>query len=228
MKQTLWSSQDLIRICTPGMEVPRLAVSSTAEEWEKSGNVGLGEQDVLALKPCWRLGRTLFRSKRYLQAMHCFDRAGLRRETAVAQAYLHREHARNLSGGTKQLDIERARAFIVAADAFSHCADEAITEKKAYYRAAGECYAQASQHKSAGKAFLEAAEYTLSARQYRKVNWLPANFLDGNTDGIEGILLRRGGRGRADLRSRSPIRGHSARRRQDLLYHLWCSRVSDG
>jgi tetratricopeptide (TPR) repeat protein len=168
-RQTLWSSQDLIRICTPGMEVPRLAVSSTVEEWEKSGNADLLTRGAFA-QLCLRPGRTLFRSKRYLQAMHCFDRAGLPREMAVAEAYLHRENARTLTGGTKQLEGERARAFVVAADEFVRCAQEAVNEKQAYYRAAGECYAQANQHKAAGKAFLDATEYTLSARHYRKVS----------------------------------------------------------
>jgi hypothetical protein len=71
------------------------------------------------------------------------------------------------------LDAERWRAFSVAADAFAQCAQEAPENaKQAYYRRAGECFAEAKQHKAAGKAFLEAAEYTLSARHYRKVRTL--------------------------------------------------------
>jgi tetratricopeptide (TPR) repeat protein len=130
--------------------VPRLAVSSTAEEWAKSG-------------------RTLFRSKRYYQAMHCFERAEMPRETAIAHAYLLRDTARNLLGGSKTQASERAQAFADAADAFVQCAKREQSEERAtYFRVAGECFAQANEHLKAGQAFYEASEYTLSARQYRK------------------------------------------------------------
>jgi tetratricopeptide (TPR) repeat protein len=130
--------------------VPRLAVSSTAKEWARSG-------------------RALFRSKRYYQAMHCFERAEMPRETAIAHAYLLRDTARNLLGGSKMQASERAQAFANAADVFVRCAEREQSEERAtYFRVAGECFALANEHLKAGKAFYEASEYTLSARQYRK------------------------------------------------------------
>jgi tetratricopeptide (TPR) repeat protein len=137
----------VIENCTPGSKVPQLAVSSTAEEWEKSG-------------------RTLFRSKRYFQAMHCFERAGMHRETAVANAYLKRENARLMPSGTKGQDAERIRAFAEAAKCFRECAEAG--GEKAYYRLAGECYARAENDYQAGTAFRVAELYDLSARHYRK------------------------------------------------------------
>jgi tetratricopeptide (TPR) repeat protein len=122
-------------------------VSSTAEEWEKSG-------------------RELFRSKRYFQAMHCFERAGMSREMAVADAYLKRENARLMPAGTKAQDAARASAFVEAAACFVECAK--VGGEKAYYRLAGECYARADRDLEAGSAYKAAELYDHSARHYRK------------------------------------------------------------
>jgi hypothetical protein len=67
--QVFWKARNEIQCCTPGSDVPRLAVSSTPQEWEKTG-------------------RTLFTNKRYIQAMHCFERAGLDREAACRSCLL--------------------------------------------------------------------------------------------------------------------------------------------
>jgi tetratricopeptide (TPR) repeat protein len=147
--QIFWTANNLIENCTPGSKVPQLAVSSTPEEWAKSG-------------------RSLFRSKRYFQAIHCFERAGMPREMAIAEAYLLRETARALPGGSKILDVARATAFSRAAVAFIACAEAATDEKTTYYRRAGECYVQAGQNFEAGHAFLNSKDYTDSARHYRK------------------------------------------------------------
>src|ERR1700683_3352895 len=127
------------------MDVPRLAVSSTPEEWT----------DV---------GKSLFQHKRYIQAMHCFERAGMHREVAVANAYCLRDQARIIPSGHRQSEA----AFLKAAEAFIECAVAATKEKRAYYRAAGECFVKYGDNDRAAKAYLCAEEYTLSAQLYRK------------------------------------------------------------
>lgn len=150
--QTLWTSRNQIQNCTPGTDVPRLAVSSSPEEWEKSG-------------------KSLFQNKRYLQAMHCFERAGLKRETAVSHTYYLREQARStLNHGSKQSLSLREKAFTIAADAFLSCALSAATmkEKKAYLRSAGDCFENALDDLKAAHAYAEAEEFTNAAKLYRK------------------------------------------------------------
>jgi tetratricopeptide (TPR) repeat protein len=141
-----WNARDLIKECRPGMEVPRLAVQSTTEEWASSG-------------------RSLFKAKRYLQAMHCFERAQMPREVIVSNAYLLREKARTATGISNS---DRVLAYIDAAEAFMKCASGDASEKQAYYRAAAECYVRGNQDKMAADAYLNAKEYTLSAQHYRK------------------------------------------------------------
>lgn len=61
----LWTSKDQVHNCTPGTDVPHLAVSSTPDEWADQGH-------------------TLFRNKRYFQAMHCYERAFLSKEAQIS------------------------------------------------------------------------------------------------------------------------------------------------
>ena len=150
--QTLWTSRKQIQNCTPGTDVPRLAVSSSPEEWEKSG-------------------KTLFQNKRYLQAMHCFERAGLNREVAVSNTYYLREQARSTpSHISKQSSSLREKAFAIAADAFLLCAVSATTvkEKKAYLRSAADCFENALDDFKAAHAYAQAEEFTTAAKLYRK------------------------------------------------------------
>lgn len=150
--QTLWTSRNQIQNCTPGTDVPRLAVSSSPEEWGKSG-------------------KTLFQNKRYLQAMHCFERAGLNREVAVSHTYYLREQARlTPSHGSKQKLLLREKAFSIAADAFLSCAMSATTvkEKKAYFRSAADCFENALDDFKAAQAYAESEEFTTAAKLYRK------------------------------------------------------------
>jgi len=150
--QALWTSRNQIQNCTPGTDVPRLAVSSSPEEWEKSG-------------------KTLFQNKRYLQAMHCFERAGLNREVAVSHTYYLREQARLTSNdGSKQRSLLREKAFATAANAFLSCAMSATTmkEKKAYLRNAADCFENALDDFKAAQAYAEAEEFTVAAKLYRK------------------------------------------------------------
>jgi tetratricopeptide (TPR) repeat protein len=133
------------------MDVPLLAVSSSPEEWEKSG-------------------RTLFQNKRYLQALHCFERAGLTREVAVSRTYYLREQARSIPlVESRKSQQTRIDAFLVAAEAFLECATVAINdrEKRVYYRNAGDCFERAADDYQAARAYVEAHEFTTAAKLFR-------------------------------------------------------------
>ncbi|TBU23105.1 hypothetical protein BD311DRAFT_674657 [Dichomitus squalens] len=144
----VWTQKDQIQNCTPGTDVPRLAMSSTAEDWAKTA-------------------LSLFNNRRYMQAMHCYERAGLSRERAVANAYYLRELARTrpISRGDTS---SRVSAFLAAAHAFVASAQKAVTEKSAYYRIAAQCYVDAGSDYEAAWAYAQATEYTLAAQYYRK------------------------------------------------------------
>ncbi|KAH7926210.1 hypothetical protein BV22DRAFT_1063475 [Leucogyrophana mollusca] len=142
-----WNARNQVQICTPGTDVPHLAVSSTPEEWAT-------------------FGRSLFQHKRYSQAMHCFERASLPREVAVAKAYQLREHARAMTGGATKTS---QKAFLGVADAFAGCgAAAAGKERLQYYYNAADCYARGGDDRRAGAAYIEAHEYGLAAKRYRK------------------------------------------------------------
>ncbi|KAF8955734.1 hypothetical protein BDZ97DRAFT_1926448 [Flammula alnicola] len=150
--RVFWTSRNEIQNCTPGTDVPRLAVSSSPEEWEKSG-------------------RTLFSNKRYLQAMHCFERAGLDREVAVSHTYYLREQARSISPTSSKQGVSlRQQAFLAAAEAFVQCSVSAINSKetKAYLRSAGDCFEHAQEDFRAAEAFSRAGEYNTAVKLYRK------------------------------------------------------------
>ncbi|KIJ59804.1 hypothetical protein HYDPIDRAFT_118051 [Hydnomerulius pinastri MD-312] len=145
----VWSSRKQVQNCTPGTDVPHLAVSSTPAEWEASG-------------------RSLFTHKRYPQAIHCFARASLPRMVAIAHAFQLREDARAKIGIASQKDQEQA--FLTAADAFSKSGDDAPagTDKLHYYRNAADCYIRAGDDRKGAVAYVAAQEYDLAARRYRK------------------------------------------------------------
>ncbi|KAG2160213.1 uncharacterized protein EDB93DRAFT_46990 [Suillus bovinus] len=144
----LWESQNLIHTCAHSTDVSPLAVSSTPEEWASSG-------------------RSLFLHKHYSQAIHCFERAGLHREVKVCEAYLLREAARS-SVGVALLSVQQ-RAFNAAAEAFSDCAAAATgNEKRQYHRTSADCHVRGGQDLKAADKYLEAEEFELAAKRYRK------------------------------------------------------------
>ncbi|KIJ60100.1 hypothetical protein HYDPIDRAFT_32524 [Hydnomerulius pinastri MD-312] len=145
----VWSSRKQVQNCTPGMDVPHLAVSSTPAEWET-------------------FGRFLFTNKRYPQAMHCFERASLPRMVAITHAFQLREEARAKVGITSQKDQQQA--FLTAADAFSKSGDDAPAgpDKLQYYRNAADCYIRTGDDRKAAVAYVAAQEYDLAARRYWK------------------------------------------------------------
>ncbi|KAF9524672.1 hypothetical protein CPB83DRAFT_909779 [Crepidotus variabilis] len=150
--RTFWTSRQEIQNCTPGTDVPRLAVSSTPEEWAKTG-------------------KSLFSNKRFAQAMHCYERAGLVREAAVAYAYHLRDIARRIAlNGSKQSIRSREEAHHTAACAFleSAAASLNVKEKAAYFRNAGSCFEEAHDDFEAAEAYRNAQEYTKAAKLFRK------------------------------------------------------------
>ncbi|KAI6128736.1 hypothetical protein EDD16DRAFT_1739250 [Pisolithus croceorrhizus] len=143
-----WTSRSQIQNHAPDSGVPQLAVSSTLEEWAESGH-------------------SLFQHKRYIQAMHCFERAHMPYALRIAGAYHLRELARATIGVA--LLNEQQRAFAKAANAFVTCGGEAPgREKLQYYRTAAECYVRAADDRKAADAHLNAEEYELAAKRYRR------------------------------------------------------------
>ncbi|KZP05197.1 hypothetical protein FIBSPDRAFT_843218 [Athelia psychrophila] len=150
--RTVWESKDQVQSCTPGVDVPQLAVSSSPEEWANTG-------------------KSLFQHKRYTQAMHCFERAGMVREAAVAKAYSLRERARAiLATNTAAQDGRRKAAFTDAAEAFLGCAASAkkVNERRTYYGIAGDCFVVLDAYRRAADAYLASDSFSKAAISYRK------------------------------------------------------------
>ena len=107
-----------------------------------------------------------------LQAMHCFERAGLNREVAVSRTYYLREQAQSTPTHiSKQSSSSlREKAFAIAADAFLSCVVSAttVTEKKGYLRSAADCFENALDDFKAAHAYAQAEEFTTAAKLYRK------------------------------------------------------------
>ena len=148
-QQMIWTSRNQVQNCTPGTDVPHLAVSSTPEEWEL-------------------FGQDLFKHKRYPQAMHCFARALLPRMVAICEAFHLREVARAKVGVATQK--AQQDAFLTAADAFTASGNDAPRgkDKLQYYHNAAECYVRAGDDRKAAIGYLSAQEYDSAARRFRK------------------------------------------------------------
>jgi len=140
-----------VQTFTPGNEsLPQLAVSSSAEEWAK-------------------MARTLFSHKRYVQAMHSYERAGMPRERAIANAYHLRDQARGISIRSRPGDNERRQAYVKVAEAFLASAQEAtiIRERNEYYRIAAEAFVVLDDHAQAAQTFEKASMFTEAVQHYR-------------------------------------------------------------
>ncbi|KAI9436974.1 hypothetical protein H4582DRAFT_1853973 [Lactarius indigo] len=152
-----WSSIDLVQNCTPGADVPQLAVSSSPEEWAK-------------------MARTLFSHKRYFQAMHSYERAGMPREKDIAYAYHLREQARGIPVRNRLGDNKRRDAYTEVARAFLASAREAtiFRERSEYYRIAAEAFLVLEDHAQAAQAFENASKFTEAAQNYRRAGMFDA------------------------------------------------------
>ncbi|TFY66231.1 hypothetical protein EVG20_g4858 [Dentipellis fragilis] len=156
-----WESNNLVETSTDQNVLSKFAVSSTPEEWARSG-----------------VARKLFDQGRYSEAARAFERGNQYREAAVAKAYQLRVQARQKHGKHK----EQREAYLAAAAAFIECAQVALlsTERRLYYRIAAECYVIVKMHKQAAKAFFEAGMYDLAA-----IHYVDGNLLDNAVAIIE-------------------------------------------
>ncbi|PBK77543.1 hypothetical protein ARMSODRAFT_949477 [Armillaria solidipes] len=145
-----WTSKDLIQNYTPGSDAPRLASSSTPEEWASKG-------------------RELFYRKQFSHAKHCYIRANLPILASIAGAYDLRAKARKVIGTSRPKVLERCSCFAEAAISFSECAKVTSSPKDSltYFRISGECFEQADQKYQAAQMFFQAQEYTRAAELYR-------------------------------------------------------------
>ena len=143
-----WRSRGLVNECNSIEDIPRLATTSTAEEWAETA-------------------RTLFDRQRYAQAMRCYDRAVMPRERDVARAYHLREQADAVSPADTRA---RTAAFTLAAEGFADSAQRSTNAEEitAYYRIAAECHVAIADHETAARYYLLAKEFTDSAVCYRK------------------------------------------------------------
>ncbi|KAK0506583.1 hypothetical protein EDD18DRAFT_36674 [Armillaria luteobubalina] len=148
--RTFWTSKDLINNYTPGSDAPRLASSSTPEEWASKG-------------------RELFHRKQFSHAKHCYVRANLPVLASIAGAYDLRAKARKVIGTSKPKVLERRSCFAEAAVSFLECAKVNTNSKESmtYLRISGECFEQADQKYRAAQVFFRAHEYTHAAELYR-------------------------------------------------------------
>ena len=151
ISKLLWTDRDLVDIHTPGMPMPRLAMSSSKEEWAEAGH-------------------SLFAKGRYEEAMLDFQRAGLRQEKQVAFAFLLRQRAEALPADRGANLIARNVAYIKAADAFIDAVPHArtIEEKQSYRRNAGGAFERGGEYAKAAEAYLGAEQYDLAAQLFRR------------------------------------------------------------
>ncbi|KAE9400953.1 P-loop containing nucleoside triphosphate hydrolase protein [Gymnopus androsaceus JB14] len=135
-----WTERDLVRNIKPGTNAPRLATSSSTEEWAVQG-------------------RHLFDRKKWAEAKHCFERALQPDKVAIAEAYLLREKAERSSLDTKPNIKLRNQRFCEAAEAFLKCncyekAGEFVLAARSYHTArrfddSVRCYRKADHYDEA-------------------------------------------------------------------------------
>ncbi|KAK0245331.1 hypothetical protein EDD85DRAFT_800629 [Armillaria nabsnona] len=150
-----WTKKGLINNHTRGSDAPRLASSSTPEEWAAEG-------------------RELFNAKRFFQAKHCYFKAGLHLLASIADAYDLREKARNVIGTSTQKVLERRSFFAEAANSFFECAKVTKAsghskDSMTYLRISGECFEQADKKYQAAQIFCHIQDYTHAAELYRDI-----------------------------------------------------------
>jgi len=136
----------------------------------------------------------MFIHKQYPQASVAFLRAGRDREAAICDAYNLREKARLKS---TTASAARIQDFVIAANAFTACARDSpskqVRERLACYGAAGECYLEARELKSAGDSYRMAEQYSAAARTYREGGYFDemVEVIIQRRDALDGGLLER-------------------------------------
>ncbi|KAG6330293.1 hypothetical protein ID866_8796 [Astraeus odoratus] len=144
--RTFWSSRDLIRRAPAETNIFQYVVRSTADEWAAAG-------------------RNFFAAEKFKEAIRCFQRAGdsYQCELRIAQAFQYREDAKHAS------PVSEARsAFLVAGDAFTDCAKEALNfeRRMAWYNNAGDCYSNGHDVNRAGISYMMAENFMAATRVY--------------------------------------------------------------
>ncbi|KAG6919459.1 hypothetical protein DXG01_005718 [Tephrocybe rancida] len=147
-----WTGRDQIHNCTPGSDMPQLAVASSREEWESKG-------------------KELFERKKYLQAKHCYERAAMAHHMAISDAYYLRDQARKAPvGDSRQTKSQRDTAFLTAANAFLTCAKEAPKNSLVYFRRTAECFEAGKDDLRAAETYLDFVhDYDTAATIFRKL-----------------------------------------------------------
>ncbi|KAG6820802.1 hypothetical protein H0H92_001849, partial [Tricholoma furcatifolium] len=132
--------------------MPKLAISSSPEEWEMKG-------------------KELFERKKYLQAKHCYERAMKPHEAAISDAYYRRDQARKLPvSDLRHTKDQRQGAFIQAAKAFFACGQSPGKFSTVYFRRSAECYEAGADELQAAKIYLQFVhDYDMAAKIYRKL-----------------------------------------------------------
>ncbi|KAH9931251.1 uncharacterized protein B0H18DRAFT_929734 [Fomitopsis serialis] len=145
-----WAAKGHIQVCTPSSGISPLATSSTPEELAKSAHA-------------------LFDNKQYMEAMYCYERAGLFRDRSVAEAYHLREAALTTPTSFRGDNAARVVAFRRAAEAFWSLGLEAANAKRSYFRIAAKCFfPEGNDLARAAEAYFYAEQYTESASLYRR------------------------------------------------------------
>ena len=110
----------------------------------------------------------MFDNQHYAQASVAYLRAGRGREAAICDAFFLREKARLIS---TTANAARIQVFLTAANTFIACARDSppkrVKERLNCYGAAGECYLEAGDLKTAGDHYRIAEQYDAAARAYR-------------------------------------------------------------
>ncbi|KAI3622615.1 hypothetical protein WG66_015967 [Moniliophthora roreri] len=128
----------------PGSQAPRLATSSSPEEWLCQG-------------------RTLFEQRRYPQAKHCFEKARRPNYVIMAEAYILRDDAEAKDGR------DRKRAFQEAAKAFRACSERFGRRRSDYLRLSANCSYRAGDIEVAAETYEEGGIFDDAVVCYREL-----------------------------------------------------------
>ncbi|KAF9064527.1 hypothetical protein BDP27DRAFT_1425729 [Rhodocollybia butyracea] len=147
-----WTEKDAVRNIKPGTKIPRLAISSSPEEWAHQG-------------------RRLFEQKKWAESKLCFERAQQPDRVAVAEAYLRREKAERTGLDTKSNIKLRNHRFCEAAKAFLECSEFSGRKRMLdFIRLAGNCYEKASEFVLAAGNYYAAHCLNDAVRCYRNAD----------------------------------------------------------
>ncbi|KAJ3758111.1 hypothetical protein EV360DRAFT_83381 [Lentinula raphanica] len=146
-----WTERDLIRNIKPGTNAPKLATSSTPEDWARQGQI-------------------LFDRKKWTEAKHCFERALQPEKVAIAEAYRLREKAERSSLDKSNMKSRNAQ-FREAAEAFYNCSRSAGRKRMLdFLRLSASCYEKADEFLCAARNYKLARRFNDAVRCYRKVD----------------------------------------------------------